>query len=163
MSPARDRTSRNIWLAVTAVVVTTVDQLSKAWAVTALEDEIIDVVSTLRLRLVHNTGFAFSAGKGLGPVLALAAIVIVGVLWSSRRRVHGSWPTVGLGAIIGGALGNLGDRVFRGDGWGSGGVVDFIDVQWWPIFNLADAGITIGLAGLLVHLYRSERRSRTAS
>ena len=163
MSLARDRRLRNIWLAAIAVIVTTVDQLTKVWAVTSLESEIIEVVWTLRLRLVHNTGFAFSAGQGLGPVLALAGIVIVGVLWSSRRRVQGPWPTAGLGAIIGGALGNLGDRVFRGDGWGSGGVVDFIDVQWWPIFNIADAGITIGLAGLLVHLYRVDRRSRTAS
>ncbi len=163
MSAARDRRSRNVWLAVTAIAVTAVDQLSKVWAVAALEGKIIDVVWTLRLHLVYNTGFAFSSGKGLGPVLAVAAIVIVGVLWSSRRRVVRTWPTVGLGAIIGGALGNLSDRVFRGDAWGSGGVVDFIDLQWWPIFNVADAGITIGLAGLLVHLYRGERRSREAS
>ena len=51
---------------------------------------------------------------------------------------------VSAGLLIGGALGNLVDRVFRGDGWLHGAVVDFIDVQWWPIFNVADIGVTCG-------------------
>lgn len=139
------------------------DQATKAWAVAALDDRIIELVWTLRFRLAHNTGFAFSAGRGLGPVLALAAIVIVGVLWTSRRRVESVWGALGLGGIIGGALGNLADRVFRGAGWGRGAVVDFIDLQWWPIFNVADAAITVGLAVVLVHLYSSERRARVAA
>ena len=149
---------RNSSIAVTAGAVVCADQITKAWALGALDDRIIDLVWTLRLRLVYNTGFAFSAGSGLGPVLALVAIVIVGVLWSSRRRVQGAWAAVGLGAIIGGALGNLADRVFRGAAWGRGAVVDFIDLQWWPIFNVADAAITVGLVIVLFHLYRSERR-----
>ena len=118
---------------------------------------------TLRLRLAHNTGFAFSAGRSLGPVLAVVAVVIVGLLWSWRRRVGGAWGALGLGAIIGGALGNLADRVFRGTGWGRGAVVDFVDLQWWPIFNIADASITVGLVVVLVNLYLNERRGRAVS
>lgn len=160
---ARERLTRNRWIAVTAVIVLVADQAAKAWAVAALDDRIIDLVWTLRLRLAHNTGFAFSAGRGLGPVLALVAVVIVGVLWSSRRRVAPVWGAFGLGCIIGGALGNLADRVFRGAAWGRGAVVDFIDLQWWPIFNVADASITIGLVVVLLHLYVSERRARRAA
>ena len=155
--------TRNLNIAVTSGVVLCVDQITKAWAVTALENRIIDLVWTLRLRLVYNTGVAFSAGRGLGPVLALVALVIVGVLWSSRRRFGGVWGALGLGGIIGGALGNLADRVFRGAAWGRGAVVDFIDLQWWPIFNVADASITVGLVIVLFYLYRSERRGTGAS
>ena len=115
--------TRNLSIAIATGVVVCLDQISKAWALVALEDRIIDLVWTLRLRLVYNTGFAFSAGSGLGPVLALVALVIVGVLWSSRRRVQGVWGAIGLGGIIGGALGNLADRVFRGL---LGGVA-----RWW--------------------------------
>ena len=154
-----DRLARNFRVAISSLVILCIDQITKAWAVIVLEDRIIDLVWTLRLRLVHNTGFAFSAGSGLGPVLALAAIVIIGVLWSSRRRVNRGWAAIGLGGIIGGALGNLTDRVFRGTGWGRGAVVDFVDLGWWPIFNLADASITVGLVIVLFHLYRTERRS----
>ena len=160
---ARDRVTPNLRVAITSGVVLCLDQITKAWATASLEDRIIDVVWTLRLRLVHNTGFAFSAGSGLGPVLAIAAIVIVGVLWYFRRRAQGAWAGIGLGGIIGGALGNLADRLFRGAAWGRGAVVDFIDLQWWPIFNVADASITVGLIIVLFHLYRSERRSAGAA
>ena len=156
----RQRLTRNRWLAAACVTVLVADQATKAWAVAALDDRIIDLVWTLRLRLVHNTGMAFSAGRGLGPVLALLNIVIVGVLWSWRRRFRGRWGALGLGAIIGGALGNLADRIVRGAGWTRGAVVDFIDLQWWPIFNVADAAITVGLIVVLVHLYLGERRAR---
>ena len=153
----------NLRVAVASGLVLCLDQITKAWATASLDDRIIDVVWTLRLRLVHNTGFAFSAGSGLGPVLAIAAIVIVGVLWYFRRRTQGAWAGIGLGGIIGGALGNLADRLFRGAAWGRGAVVDFIDLQWWPIFNVADASITVGLIIVLFHLYRSERRSARAA
>ncbi|WP_419945865.1 signal peptidase II [Candidatus Poriferisodalis sp.] len=155
---ARERLTRDRWIAAVCVTVLAADQATKAWAVAALDDRVIELVWTLRLRLVHNTGIAFSAGRGLGPVLALAVIVIVGVLWSWRRRLGGTWGAFGLGGIIGGALGNLADRIFRGAGWGRGAVVDFIDLQWWPIFNVADASITVGLIIVLVHLFLSERR-----
>ena len=162
-SDARRRVTRNLKIVAAGLVVLGLDQITKAWALVALEDRIIDLVWTLRLRLVYNTGFAFSAGSGFGPVLALVAIVIVVVLWRSRRRLESTWAEIGLGGIIGGALGNLADRLFRGAAWGRGAVVDFIDLQWWPIFNVADAAITVGLVSVLWNLYRSDRRRAVGS
>ncbi|WP_419841474.1 signal peptidase II [Candidatus Poriferisodalis sp.] len=150
---------RSLTIAIVAGVVLGLDQATKAWALAVLDDRIIDVIWTLRLRLVYNTGIAFSAGRGLGPILALVAVVIVGFLWSSRRRFGGPYAQIGLGCVIGGALGNLADRLVRNAAWGRGAVVDFIDLGWWPVFNVADAAISVGLVFVLVHLYRSERRS----
>ncbi len=154
---------RSLATAAVAGVVLCVDQITKAWALIALDDRIIDLVWTLRLRLAFNTGFAFSTGQGLGPVLSVAAIVIVALLWAFRRRVQGAYAAVGLGGIIGGALGNFTDRILRGAGWGRGAVVDFIDLGWWPIFNVADAAITVGLLAVLVNMYRRDRRSSGTS
>ena len=87
-----------------------------------------------------------SAERGLGPAIALLAVVVV-VLFLLVRRL-GARRTVGAvaaGLVIGGALGNLLDRAFRGDsGFLGGAVVDFIDLQWWPVFNVADAAIVVG-------------------
>lgn len=135
-----------------------VDLLSKAWAVVALDDRDIDIVWKLRLHLVANTGFAFSKGEGLGPLLGLVAIVIAAVLWRSRRKIVSGTGSVALGLVMGGALGNLVDRVFRGEGWGRGAVVDFIDVQFWPVFNVADAAIVVGVGLLMLHFWREDRR-----
>src|SRR5215213_4597975 len=135
---------------VIAAVVVVIDQLTKHWAVNHLVDHDDDLVWTLRLHLAHNTGMAFSKGTGLGPVIGIVALfVIVGLLVSIGRQSSPLYtPAVGL--IVGGAVGNLIDRLFRSPGWFRGGVVDFIDVQWWPIFNVADIGVTVGGALLLL-------------
>jgi signal peptidase II len=110
----------------------------------------IDVVWTLRLNLTFNTGAAFSQGRGLGPFIGIAAAaVVVGLLWSGRA-VPNRTGAVAMGVILGGAIGNLSDRAFRrGDGFLGGAVVDFIDFQWFPVFNVADIGV-VGGAFLLV-------------
>jgi signal peptidase II len=87
-------------------------------------------------------------------VVALA--VIVGLLVSLGRRGD-RLSTVATGLVIGGALGNVADRVFRSPGWFRGAVVDFIDLQWWPIFNVADIAITVGGALLVLGSVRSSR------
>ena len=128
-----------------ASIVVALDQLSKHWAVNALNDgRERHVVWTLQWNLAYNTGMAFSRGRGLGPVIALLALLVVIVLVVSTARVESRLARVAAGLLIGGALGNLCDRVFRGSGWLHGGVIDFIDVQWWPIFNVADMGVSIG-------------------
>ena len=135
-------------LAIAAVVVL-VDQLTKEWALNALADGPIDVVWTLRFNLAFNKGMAFSQGRGLGPIIGVVALfVIVALLVSVGRSSSRVYP-LAVGLIIGGALGNLIDRLFRDPGWLRGAVVDFIDLQWWPIFNVADIGITVGGALLL--------------
>jgi len=126
------------------------DQLTKAWALRALDDAPIDLVWTLRLNLTFNTGAAFSQGEGLGPFIGVAAAaVVIGLLWSGRA-VPNRTGAVAMGVILGGALGNLCDRAFReGDGFLGGAVIDFIDFQWFPVFNVADIAV-VGGAMLLI-------------
>ena len=133
-----------------------VDQLTKWWALEALDDgRVIDLVWTLRLRLVFNTGAAFSSFQGLGPLLGIAAVAIAATLLLNRRLVSDRWSATAAGCIAGGALGNLADRLFRSnDGFLEGAVVDFIDVQWWPVWNVADMGVVLGGAALVWHAYR---------
>jgi signal peptidase II len=149
-------------LAIAAAVVL-VDQLTKQWALEALDDGPIDVVWTLRFNLAFNTGMAFSQATGIGPIIGVVAlVVIVGLLVSVGRSSSRLYPWA-VGLIIGGAIGNLADRLFRDPGWLRGAVVDFIDLQWWPIFNVADIGITVGGALLLLTSMQTVRTDAPAS
>jgi signal peptidase II len=131
-------------LAVAAVIIA-LDQLTKQWAVNELADgREVHVLWTLQWNLSYNTGMAFSRGQGFGPFIAVLAFVVVVVLVVSVSHVEGRLARVSAGLLIGGAVGNLADRLFRDDGWLRGAVVDFIDFQWWPIFNIADIGVSIG-------------------
>ena len=135
-----------VLLASVAVSVLVLDQLTKTWAVRHLDDgHIIDLVGSLRLRLAFNTGAAFSSGTGFGPIIGIGAVVIVAVLVWTSRSVGSRLGMVAVGLVLGGALGNLTDRAFRqGEGFMGGAVVDWIDPQFWPIFNVADASIVVG-------------------
>lgn len=133
------------------------DQLSKRWALNALDDRVIHLVWTLQLNLAFNTGMAFSRGEGLGPVIGVVALVVVVAMLMSLRRADSLLSAVAAGMVLGGAVGNLADRLFRGSGWLQGAVVDFIDLQWFPIFNVADIGITVGGALLVLSMWRSGR------
>ncbi|MCB1031372.1 MAG: signal peptidase II [Acidimicrobiales bacterium] len=133
-------------IAIVGVSAIVLDQMSKHWAVNALADGPISVVWKLQFNLFFNTGVAFSmgTGKGLGPWISLLALaVVVGLsLGATSRTTIGA---VASGLIAGGAIGNLIDRAFRGqEGFLHGGVVDFIDFQFWPVFNLADAFVVVG-------------------
>jgi signal peptidase II len=143
-------TTRSLrWSLAIAAGVVVVDQLTKEWALDALADGPIDVVWTLRFNLAFNKGMAFSQGTGLGPIIGVVALcVIVALLVSVGRSSSRLYP-LAVGLITGGAIGNLLDRLFRDPGWLRGAVVDFIDVQWWPIFNVADICVTAGGALLL--------------
>ncbi|HVX17077.1 MAG TPA: signal peptidase II [Acidimicrobiales bacterium] len=131
-----------------AAAVIGLDQLTKWWAVNRLSRGSIHLVWTLRLSLVHNSGAAFSffSGKGYGPAIALAAIAVLAVLALSSRQLRGRLGETAIGLVMGGALGNLSDRLFRShSGFLQGGVVDFVDLQWWPVFNLADTCVVVGV------------------
>jgi signal peptidase II len=145
LEPARrSRRVSGLSLAIAAVIVV-LDQLTKHWAVNALADGAArHVVWTLQWNLTFNSGMAFSRGEGWGPIIGLLAFAVVLVLASTSARLGTRLAEVGAGLLIGGAVGNLVDRLFRGDAWMRGAVVDFIDMQWWPIFNIADMGVTIG-------------------
>ncbi len=147
-TPSRHRVALVVVVAGTVVVV---DQLTKWWALNALDDRIVSVAWTLRLNLAFNRGSAFGLGPGLAPFIAIAALVIVVILLRSGRHRQSITGAVAVGLVLGGAVGNLLDRALRsGDGFLQGGVVDFIDLQWWPIFNVADTAIVIG--GILLVL-----------
>ncbi|MDP7210028.1 MAG: signal peptidase II [Acidimicrobiales bacterium] len=127
------------------------DQLTKWWAVGALDDgRTIDLFWTLRLRLVENTGAAFSRGEGLGPLIGLLVIGVVVLLVRLGARTADPAARLVVGAVVGGALGNLVDRAFRSeDGLMGGAVIDFVDLQWWPVFNLADSVVVVGAVLIL--------------
>ena len=146
-------------LAAIAAAVVAVDQLTKWWALEALDDRTIHLVWTLQLHLTFNTGTAFSLGAGRGGMVALVAVVVVAAMVWVGRGVTGVAAAGALGLVLGGAVGNLADRVFReGDGFLGGAVVDFVDLQWWPVFNLADAAISCGVILLLVTGWRASDR-----
>ena len=140
-----------------AAVVLIADQLTKWWAMEALDDRMIDLVGSLRLRLVMNYGSAFSIAQGRGALISLLALVIVAVLLRSGRYATRPASALAIGLVVGGAIGNLLDRAFReGDGFLGGGVVDFIDLQWWPVFNIADSAIVVGAIVLFLAEFREE-------
>ncbi|MCD9622491.1 signal peptidase II [Rhabdothermincola salaria] len=121
------------------------DQLTKSWAESALLTRNIDLVGSLRFNLAYNTGASFGLGSGYGAWISVVALVVVAILLWQGRSVGTRLGAVALGMIVGGAIGNIVDRAFRGDdGFMSGDVVDFVDLQWWPIFNVADVGIVVG-------------------
>jgi signal peptidase II len=132
-------------VAAVAASVIAIDQVTKIWAAHALATRDIELFWTLRLHLARNRGAAFSLAFGSGGVIAILAIVVVFVLIAVGRSLNTRLGVLSLGLVLGGALGNLADRLFRdGSGFLGGGVIDFIDLQWWPIFNVADMAVSIG-------------------
>ena len=138
-----------------AAVIVLLDQISKAWALRDLADgRIIHVIWTMQFNLTFNRGMAFSRGTGIGPIIGVIGLVVVVLLLLSLRRADNALTRVATGLIIGGAVGNILDRLFRGSGWMRGAVVDFIDFQWWPVFNVADMAIMIGAATMMVAMLK---------
>ncbi|MBU0611607.1 MAG: signal peptidase II [Armatimonadetes bacterium] len=143
--------SRRALIVLAAAFVVAVDQLSKWLVVTHLHlGDSVRVCSLLQLKYTHNSGMAFGLWSGGGKALpALAALCIVALLiWGSRYARRS--PLVGwaLALVVGGALGNMIDRLRLGH------VTDFIDLSFWPVFNFADACVVVGAFLLLWHTLR---------
>lgn len=141
-----------LWLTFMVLVL---DQLTKLWALAVFQPyEVLPVLPVFNLTLVFNTGAAFSFLSDAGGwqrwfFIGLASLVSIGLLlWLTRLRQHERLTGVALAMILGGALGNLLDRVRLGK------VVDFLDFYWeqwhWPVFNVADSAITIGVVLMLL-------------
>jgi len=161
MTDAPVRSSASNWLAyvlIAGVIVS--DQLTKHWSLKALNaGKTIQIFWTLQLNLVFNSGMAFSQGQGVGRIIGVLAIgVVIGLLMSLRKPMT-MMTVIGTGLLIGGACGNILDRMFRGNGWMSGAVVDFIDLQWFPVFNVADSAVTIGAGFLILGAFIARSRS----
>ncbi|MGD0881726.1 MAG: signal peptidase II [Acidimicrobiales bacterium] len=138
-----------------ALAVVLADQLTKWWAVGHLAARPVHVVWRLDLALSFNTGSAFSLFQGATGVIVVVAVILVGILLILVWRAPTVARAATLGLILGGALGNLCDRFFRGD---HGAVVDFVDFHFFPTFNVADSCITIGCILLALSLFRGQGR-----
>ena len=148
--------TRRLWLLIAFIVAA--DHATKHWALNRLSNaRTIDLIGSLRFNLAFNKGMAFSQATGAGPIIgALAFVVIIVIVLWLRRNAQGL-AGVAAGLIVGGATGNLIDRLLRGDAWLRGAVVDFIDLQWWPIFNIADAAISTGAVLMIVASVRASK------
>lgn len=150
--PPPQRRRLRLLLSVAAVVLI-LDVVTKVLAVKLLtpQQPVSIIGDTVTWTLVRNSGAAFSMGTSYTWVLTLVATgVVIGIIWMGRRLVS-PWWALGLGMILGGALGNLVDRFFRSPGPLRGHVVDFFSIGWWPVFNVADPAV-VGGAILLVGL-----------
>ncbi len=136
------------------LAVLALDQLTKLWVLATFQPyEVLPVLPAFNLTLVFNTGAAFSFLSDAGGwqrwfFIGLTGLVSIALLlWLTRLRQHERFTAIALSMILGGALGNLVDRVRLGK------VVDFLDFYWrqwhWPAFNVADSAITVGVAILL--------------
>ncbi len=167
---------RRLWVfGVVAVLVLGLDLLSKALVVARLGEDhapIRILGGAIYLDETRNSGAAFSVGAGSTILFTAVAVIVIGVILRVATRLRSIGWAIALGLILGGALGNLMDRLFRAPAVGRGHVVDWIslfgpDGAHWPIFNLADSAVCCGavLAAILVLVgidFDGNRRSRSA-
>ena len=128
------------------------DAASKVLVVAELENRrTLELLGgQLLIRVSRNPGAAFSFGEGATLLFTTVAVVVIVVIVRVSARLRSAPWAVSLGLLLGGAAGNLVDRLLRSPGPGRGAVVDFIDFQVWPSFNVADSAIVVG--GLLAVL-----------
>jgi signal peptidase II len=164
-APARARGLAVGALAGAAILVVVADVVTKHLVVAKLTGhaQVKVLGGFFYLDLTRNSGAAFSLGTGHTWVFPLVTLVVVGFIgWLARRLRSVPWA-IALGLVLGGALGNLGDRVFRAPGFLEGHVVDFVSLfgpngEHWPIFNLADASLCCGVVlGVLLELFGRRR------
>jgi signal peptidase II len=143
------------WLMLIAVIILVADRLTKKWIAAHFAlGESRFVTSFFSLSYVHNTGTAFGMLQNNNSMLIVAALIILGgLLYSARGFCErgGAWALLGVGLVLGGAVGNLVDRFTIGH------VIDFLDFHFWPVFNVADSAISIGAFSLAIGLMRESK------
>jgi signal peptidase II len=142
-----------------AIVVIALDQITKALVKDGIErGGSEDVILGIRFVNVRNTGVAFSSLQGAGPLIGIiVAVALIGLLWYFSRNVGKPLIWLPTGMLLGGALGNVIDRVREG------AVVDFLKVfDFWPAFNVADISVTLGVLLLLWVMERGGAPQRRA-
>lgn len=152
--PARRR--RIAVLIGVAALAYALDLLSKIWVVHSLEHhEPINVLGHyLRFDAIRNAGAAFGFGQGMTIVFTVIAVGVIVVIARLSRRLYSAPWAVALGLLLGGAFGNLTDRVFRAPGGFQGRVVDFVAPEHFAVFNLADSAICVGGALIVLLSFR---------
>ena len=159
--PGPVRTGRPLLATAIVLGVVALDQLSKWWAVEQLPNDPVRLIGDdIGFVVVRNTGSAFSLFQAFTPFLAVVAIVVAVILVRTVRRTRDTLMVVGLSLVLGGALGNLMDRLFRAPGFLRGAVVDFVHVSDFPTFNVADSAITIGAILIVIWAVRADLRER---
>lgn len=157
--------TRSTWIYAGLVFVAAIitDQASKMWARAALDasDTIPVIGQWLSLRLVHNSGAAFSFAAGKTWILTIFTVVIIGVLAVLARRVHRASTLLAIALLAGGAVGNLIDRLTAEPGFGIGHVTDFIAYGTWFVGNVADIWIVLGAPLLALALSREPSKEET--
>lgn len=146
-----------------AATVLALDQVTKSIVVaTMLDQPPVQIVGRwLQITYARNPGAAFSLGTGLTVAFtAVAAVVVVVILRVGRRLGSLPWA-LALGGLLGGALGNLGDRVFRAPAVLRGHVIDWIQVPDFPVFNAADASIVVSVVAMVLLSLRGTRLDGT--
>lgn len=146
---------------VVAAAIVVLDQVTKAWAVSSLTPgetrPVIDGV--LHWTLYRNPGSAFGFLANFPAVFTVLASVIAVAIIVVARRPQVRAVSIAMAMLLGGALGNLIDRVSRPPGFPSGHVVDFVDLRVWPVFNVADMAITSGAMLIVVSSWIADRRA----
>lgn len=148
-----------IVLGSTAAITVVADQVAKAVALASIDDgathPVIDGV--LHWTLQRNPGAAFGLFRRAPVLFTVLAIVITIAILVAAPRVRDGLNGVALGLVLGGAAGNLIDRLFRPPGPFRGRVIDFIDFRVWPTFNLADVAVVVGAGLLAIASFRADR------
>ena len=149
--PDAKRSSQDIAIFLCGVLaVVGIDRLSKVFFahLLSLNESIALIKGVVHFTLVHNTGIAFGLFKDCGAVFFIIPLILTGLLiynvYYYRDRDYSRTYIMAFSLILGGAIGNLMDRIFLGY------VVDFIDLRVWPVFNVADSAITVGAAIILL-------------
>lgn len=139
------------------------DQATKVLAVQSLPatGAVGAELGVVDLRLVRNPGGAFGIPGFPGLFLVVTLLVLI-LVARALPRTERLLLAAAYGLVTGGAVGNVVDRLFREPGFPSGYVVDFVDLGWWPVFNLADVGIVLGAAAIAVLLTIVDREERAA-
>jgi signal peptidase II len=148
---SRARWGRSGLMVAIVAVVLLADQSAKTWAETHLTIFPRHEFGPFDLRLRFNTGAAFGIGRGMAPLVALIGVAVVVFLFGLIKPSQSLLGTFASGLLVGGAVSNLADRVFRSNG---GAVIDWIHFPHWPTFNLADSSIVAGVALLLIYNLR---------
>jgi signal peptidase II len=147
---------RSLIILLTVFVVVIADLLTKEWVRSYPLSEVIQRIGFIQIIHIQNTGAAFGFFQGHSLILALLAVVEIAALLTLAYYVYKhypylvtKWNQIALGLILAGAVGNLIDRMRFG-----GAVTDFIDAGFWPAFNVADSGVTIGAVMLAITVLR---------
>jgi signal peptidase II len=140
-----------------ATTIVFADLLTKRYAALNFDGNPVEVIpGFFGFTFVENPGGAFGVFQNGGVIIGIAAVIITLVVLVALASERPMAETIALGLVVGGAVGNLVDRFARGDGIIDGAVIDWVELWWIPTFNIADSSVTVAVALLLIHAWRSK-------